>query len=288
MRSQRPIGSSEPCPFCPGREQETPPERLAWGRSGHLPANGPGWTLRVVPNRYPALHPAGARTGDSGVLPATGVHEVVIESADHGEHPADRSVPDWRTVLAAWRDRVRAIREEPSVVSVVVFRNQGAAAGASLPHPHSQIVGLPVRIPSHAVADPDRCPVCRLTQDESGRVFLDDAVAVGCPQASRFAYETWIVPGTHGVLFDEAPDALLESTARRLRDTLGGLRDLLGDRPFNLVLHPGEPGPGAHWSLEVLPKTAEVGGFEKGTGIWINETLPEDAAGRLRAQARFR
>jgi UDPglucose--hexose-1-phosphate uridylyltransferase len=301
--------SAASCPFCQGREDRTPPEVAAFRAPGSVP-DGPGWRVRVVPNKYPALNRGGGcldiRTnGIFQALDGVGIHEVVIETPDHGTDFSLLSPVAAAEVVRTWRDRVRVLEAEPSCAYVQLFKNYGREAGASLGHPHSQIVALPV-VPTRVREEIDaavrfrvangECLHCRVIAEEIAagiRLILADADhVVTAPFASRFPYEMHIHPVRHAARFSSIGDREIKILAALLRNVLGRLRRSLDDPPFNLLLHQSPPAlkPGIsaeeeslayHWHFEILPVLTRVAGFEWGTGIHINPVPPETAAALL-------
>lgn len=293
--------SSSFCPFCPGNEEATPNEVLRFHRPG---PQAQDWTLRVVPNKYPALRIEGQADkcgqGLYDMMNGIGAHEVIIESPQHDitlDQMSDRQVED---VLWAWRSRILDLQRDTRFQSVVIFKNHGAAAGASLEHPHSQLIALPV-VPK-AVAEEmagakryfdfrDRCVFCDiLTQElrDSARVVFETEHAVAlAPFASRSPFEVWILPREHGAAFEAASQVVYRDTARALRTVIGKLRRALDDPPYNFMLHTAPLGMQHlghyHWHIEILPKLTSVAGFEWGSGFYINPTPPEKAAEFLRS-----
>ncbi|MFI2372177.1 galactose-1-phosphate uridylyltransferase [Streptomyces sp. NPDC018833] len=291
-------GDDPDCPFCPGRELDTPDE--VW----RLPDEPAGaWAVRVVPNRYPVLtrgdQPAhhrtnGLRTSADGI----GSHEVVIESPRHRWDLADGDDSAVANVLRAYRARSLALRgRRPGLV--LPFRNHGAAAGTSLSHPHSQIVATPIVPLRHRhlfhVArgyydDHGRCLYVDVTAAElaDGQrvVACNDSVIALVPYAAGAPYETWILPRHHQASFADAHDDILDDTAAVLRRLLAALRGLLGDIPYNyaLISAPnGEEGTTYFaWHLRLVPRLASAAGFELGTGMAVNTVPPEHAAAQLR------
>ncbi len=311
-RAQRPSEFSRPapspsrglCPFCPGNERYTPGEVLAYRGAGA--PNGPGWTVRVFPNRYPALRVEG-RLEREGVglydrMAGIGAHEVVVETADHGKTMADLSAAELLSVLTAWRDRILDLRQDGRLKSIMVFKNHGEAAGATLEHSHSQLIALPI-LPRHVHVEllgarrhfefKERCIYCDIVRQEladGARLVVQNESSLAiAPWAPRGPFETWILPREHGSSFEEATAGQLEGLADCLRATLRRL-DVALDRPaLNLMLHTApfnEPGerrlPHYHWHLELMPIVSRVGGFEWGSGFYINPTPPEEAAEFLR------
>jgi UDPglucose--hexose-1-phosphate uridylyltransferase len=289
------------CPFCPGHESLTPPEVMAY-RNGS-PANTPGWDLRVVPNKFPALQVEGQfdRSGEGMFdrMNGIGAHEVIIETPHHGRSFAQMSEPEIERVLWAYRERMLDLKKDFRLRYILVFKNQGAAAGATLEHTHSQLIALPI-VPDFVrdeidgarrhFQDKERCVFCDIVQQELGagvRVVSEtpDVVALA-PYAPRFAFETWLLPTRHGARFEEAPRHEYESLARTLKSVLQRMDKALETPPYNLVLHTSPFSEDTtdvyHWHLEVMPKLTRVAGFEHGTGFFINPTSPEEAARVLR------
>jgi UDPglucose--hexose-1-phosphate uridylyltransferase len=290
------------CPFCEGREDRTPPEVLAW-RPERSAADSPGWTVRVVPNKFPAARAQAVlervRDGVFEHLPAVGGHEVVVETPHHGETLATMTPEAVERVLWAWRERIRALKADPRVAYALVFKNHGALAGATIEHSHSQVIALPI-VPEfvgsamHGArtghAGTGRCVFCDVIAQEakSGVRVVEDAKGylTLAPYASRFPFETWIIPRVHRARFEESTDGERRGLAVQLGRALRRIERGL-DRPaFNLILHTApfaeEAGPWYHWHVEIVPKLSRMGGFEWGTGFFINLRAPEDAAEVLR------
>ena len=291
----------DPCPFCPGHEGLTPPEVMAY-RNGSAP-NAPGWDVRVVPNKFPALQVEGQfdRTGEGMFdrMNGIGAHEVIIETPHHDRPLAQMSEPEIERVLWAYRERMLDLKRDFRLRYILVFKNQGAAAGATLEHTHSQLIALPI-VPDFVrdeidgarrhFNDKERCVYCDIVSQELSagiRVVAEnsDVVAIA-PYAPRVAFETWLLPRRHGARFEEAPRHEYESLARALKSVLQRMDTALETPPYNLVLHTSPFSEDVtdiyHWHLEVLPKLTRVAGFEWGTGFYINPTAPEEAARVLR------
>lgn len=289
------------CPFCPGNEGKTPPELMAVRGPG-THENGPGWRVRVVPNKFPVLDPqlspSPSTEGIYDKMGGFGVHEVVIESPDHAADLSTISLEHAVEVVLAWHARIRAICADSRVRSIVLFRNRGAAAGASLAHPHTQIIGLPI-IPKLVMEEiqwarryyewKERCVFCDMVRDEQTqgvRVVRETPHYLAfAPYASRFAYETWVVPRRHRAHFKDANDGELKELAALLRDVARRLSTALDAPPYNLLLHtaPSPEGetPHYHWHIEIMPRLTRVAGFEWGTGFYVNPVMPESAAQAL-------
>ena len=290
------------CVFCAGHEDKTPPEILA-GRPPGAPPDSPGWLFRVVSNKFPALRIEGdlEPTGEGlfDRMNGVGAHEVVIETPDHMASLATMSVDAVADVLLAYRDRVLDLKKDPRFEYILVFKNYGEAAGASLEHPHSQLIATPI-IPIGVTEElqgsarywemKERCVWCDVVRQErrSGRrVILESSgFTVLAPFAPRFPFETWILPTRHRSAFEESEIDELRALAAVLRDFLWRLGATLNDPPFNFMLHTAplrEPTlEHFHWHLEIIPKLTRVAGFEWGTGFFINPVPPEDAAAELR------
>jgi UDPglucose--hexose-1-phosphate uridylyltransferase len=293
----------EHCPFCPGHEAMTPPEIRGYRADGGAP-NTPGWSVRVVPNKFPALQVEGTldRQGDGMFdrMNGIGAHEVIIETPDHDRPMAAQSPEEIERVLLAIRERMEDLKRDFRLRYVVVFKNHGAAAGATLAHPHTQLIALPI-VPDFVreeiegarqhYAVKERCVFCDIIHQETGdgrRVILEDADTIAiAPYAPRFAFETWILPKRHGSRFEEAERHEYQGLARTLKSVLQRMDKALESPPFNLVVHTSPFSEDVrdvyHWHFEVIPKLTRVAGFEWGSGFYINPTSPEEAARVLRA-----
>lgn len=289
------------CPFCPGHESKTPPE-VHSHREGSA-RNQPGWSLRVIPNKFPVLEIEGEleREGEGlfDRMQGIGAHEVVIETSDHALSITDLSDAAIERVLWAFRDRVLDLKKDRRLRYVLIFKNQGEAAGATLEHTHSQLIALPV-VPKrvqeeiesaeHYFRLKERCVFCDLIRQEvkaGTRVVSEtDHFVVLAPYASRFPFETWILPRKHKSHFEEADAAQLKNLAWVLKSTLKKQDKVLERPPYNLIVHTGPLQEASnsfyHWHIEIIPKLTRVAGFEWGTGFYINPTPPEEAALFLR------
>jgi UDPglucose--hexose-1-phosphate uridylyltransferase len=291
------------CPFCPGRESLTPPEILAY-RSDGSAANTPGWDVRVVPNKFPALQVEGTldRAGEGMFdrMSGIGAHEVIIETPHHGRTLAAMSEEEIVRVLWAYRERMLDLKRDFRLKYVLVFKNHGAAAGATLEHTHSQLIALPI-VPSLVRLELDgarrhfevkeRCVFCDIVRQELAdgrRVILENADIIAlAPYAPRFAFETWLLPKRHGARFEEAPRHQYEGLASILKSVLQRMDRALELPPYNLIVHSSPFSETTddyfHWHIEVMPTLTRVAGFEWGTGFYINPSSPEEAAEVLRA-----
>ncbi|MBI5789268.1 MAG: galactose-1-phosphate uridylyltransferase [Candidatus Schekmanbacteria bacterium] len=309
-RSKRPMDLQVPapeirggfCPFCPGNEDKTPPEIMAYRRNGGKPDSS-GWHLRVVPNKFPALQIEGDldRRGEGMFdrMNGLGAHEVVIESPDHTKSTAGLSEKELEEVLWAYRDRMLDLKKDKRFRYILVFKNHGSAAGASLEHSHSQIIALPI-VPKRVseeiegskryFAYKERCVYCDIVRQEleSGvRVIQENRrfIAVS-PFTPRFPFETWLMPKTHQSNFEDILKEEIEQLAQILKDLLLRMETVLNCPPFNFLLHTApindKDSEYYHWHFEIIPKLTKVAGFEWGTGFYINPTPPEEATKFLR------
>lgn len=295
------VTGSRFCPFCPGNEDKTPPEVLAYSTEG-LRGNS-RWSLRVVPNKFPALRVEGDldRQGEGlyDRMNGVGAHEVVIESPDHMKTLADMEERQVAELIWAFRDRVVDLKKDRRLRFVMLFKNHGEGAGASLEHPHSQIIALPV-VPKRVQEELDgarkyydfkeRCVYCDILRQEvrdGERVVVqtEEFLAL-CPFASRFPFETWIVPFRHDSHFENIHEREVYNLAWMLKSVLKKMDKVLERPAYNLIIHTApvqEPGYSHyHWHVEIIPKLTRVAGFEWGTGFFINPTPPEESAQFLR------
>ncbi|MGE5587860.1 MAG: galactose-1-phosphate uridylyltransferase [Clostridia bacterium] len=316
FRVPRDEGKGGVCPFCYGNEHMTPPEVLALGRDADTP-DAEGWSVRVVPNKFPALTleagaPGSDARGAGGVpdgpgglyqrLPAVGVHEVLVESPDHDSTFGTHSQSQMEDVLEAMVARARALSRDDRLSYLQIFKNWGRVGGASLEHTHCQLIATPI-VPAVieeelAVAREhyDRtgeclyCDIIRAETAEWTRVVEKSAHFIAfCPYAARLPFETWIVPTVHSARFEETEGEELADLARVLRRTLRRFELAFEALPYNLIWHTspwtGDFGAYYHWHLELVPRLAILAGFELGTGYYINPTAPEAAAASLREHA---
>lgn len=296
------IRSGGYCPFCPGNEEATPGEILSWRAQGSSP-DRPGWSVRVVPNRFPALHVEGAFDREGiGVydrMNGVGAHEVIIETERHGVSLADLSPRELAAVFRAWKERMVDLAGDTRFEQVVIFKNKGGAAGATLEHEHSQLIALPMVAGNthdelagasrhHALHE--RCIFCDILRQErrdGSRMVLENERFVAlCPWAGRSPFLLWILPRAHRARFEASPDDDLHALADLLGRVLRRLDRALEGPAYNLLLH-GLPlrqkdGRFYHWRLEIVPVVTRPGGFEWTTGCFINPTPPEEAAAFLR------
>jgi len=304
------------CPFCLGNESQTPPE-IRCEAAGEQLAEHDGsaapWQIRVVPNSFAALRIEGnldpSSRGLYNEMNGVGAHEVVIESPNHEDRLGDYSAEKLASILRVFRERVEDLHRDTRFQYVQIFRNYGAAAGASLRHPHSQLIALPIVPRSvhdeleethHYFQRTGRCLLCDMLAQESAeevRVVAENADFLAfTPFASKFSYELWVVPRTHGHEFQFIAEIHLRSLAELLHRVFWTLQNALGDPPFNFIIHSApesykvfENGLKVpqyyHWHIEIMPRISNKAGFEWGTGFHINSVMPEKAAEKLRAAA---
>ena len=251
-RESRPsLFEGGPCPFCPGAEGLTPPEILR---------DGDPWRVRLFPNKYPASTP----------------HEVLVESADHGTDFSELGADHARCVLEIAFARYRELRTVSPFVTL--FKNQGQLAGATIPHPHSQILATPfaparVKTESHAFAESPTCPLCDLSRhpqigESSGYRWI-------APKGSTMPWQQWIVPRLHSNEMSEPGDL-----APLLQSAIRATRRIAPSFNWSFLNFPNEAR--AHWYLELFPRLTTIAGFELGSGTFINPVDPVEAARVLR------
>ena len=266
-------------------------------------ANGPEWTLRVVPNKFPALRVEGElqREGEGLYDKMTGIgaHEVIIETPDHMATLSDVEEKRIEDLFWAFRDRVIDLKKDSRLRYTLFFKNHGESAGATLEHSHSQLIALPV-VPKRVLEElegakkyfeyKERCVYCDIVRQELAagtRVVMDsDHFLVISPYAPRFPFETWVVPKTHHSHFETISPQAIQDLASVMRSTLRRIDKTLERPPYNFVLHtaPLQEAsiPHYHWHIEIIPKLTRVAGFEWGSGFYINPTPPEESAKFLR------
>lgn len=277
----------DPCPFCPGQEEALPPALESYGPRGE-------WLLRVVPNKYPAFEGTGTmhveRLGPLfAKAPATGIHEVLVLTPEHKHSWADLDDNQATLIMAALRDRFEDHAHAPGIRYSQAIVNHGRAAGASLAHPHGQILGIPF-VPGELVDEmagfrrfQGGCVMCGTVKAEraAGHRLVSDheGVVVVTPWWSATPFELLVIPDHHEGHLRLTEPAVLATVGRALRDALGRLRDLLGEVSYNVVVHtlPHHATDPYHWHVHVVPRVHSVGGFEQGTGVPINIVAPEDA-----------
>ncbi|MGB9627812.1 MAG: galactose-1-phosphate uridylyltransferase [Thermodesulfobacteriota bacterium] len=294
----------EDCPFCMGNEHLTPHETLAYRSGGQK--DGKGWWVRVIPNKFPALSPEGSleRKEEKGffrMMDGVGVHEVVIETPIHNQLLPLMEDKQVEEVLLAYRERYIAIKDDPRIKLIIIFKNHGEGAGTSLDHTHSQLVGTSV-VPSNIrkkleeatryYDDHGRCVYCDSIMEElfiGERIVADtEKFLVFQPFASRVPFETWIIPKEHQASFGLISMGDSKIFAKVLKETLFKLHSRLNNPDYNFVIHTApikdEEEDYYHWHLQIIPRLTTPAGFEMGSGIYINVSFPEETARFLRGE----
>lgn len=294
------------CPFCEGNEDKTPPEVFARRPAGSRP-DGPGWSIRIVPNKYPALRMDGeCRPIGGGIcegMNGIGAHEVIIETPKHVLSPTELTPDAFEDVVKVYYDRMLELKNDERLAYALIFKNVGEAAGASIEHSHSQLICTPV-VPKRVGEEMDRCMdyyraegrclLCAIVEqyaaDGERVVINDDEFLVVTPYASRFPFEMWLMPKQHISHFEKTPREILGGLGRVLHEALRRLDVSLAEPPYNYILHTSPFSVGAlqhyHWHVEIIPRVTQIAGFEWGTGFYINPVVPERAAQYLRDVAR--
>ncbi|MGA3111438.1 MAG: DUF4921 family protein [Candidatus Bathyarchaeia archaeon] len=305
------------CPLCVGNESMTPPAAMLYlkdnGRVctaqdplvGERPRN---WLVRCIPNLFPAFGPPRQPQDTEHIFSseslgnAIGQHEVIVESPNHDEGPADAQLPQLELFIHAYIDRLREMSSKPYVKYVSIFRNYGQQAGASLSHAHSQIIATPMIPPmiqdeldasKEFYVEQGKCVFCDIIERESKspRLVYDGAdFVVFAPFASINPIEFWIVPKKHAANILNLSEGEVASFAKTLKASLKALKDLVNDPPYNYGFHLSltkDAEPHYHWHLKVHPKLSIWAGFEITTGIYINTVTPETAAESLRQTIKF-
>jgi UDPglucose--hexose-1-phosphate uridylyltransferase len=281
-----------PCPFCPGNEEDTPPALETYGPTGR-------WLVRVVPNLYPAFE------GDEPFVVANrgpvftqatagGIHEILIFSPEHDATLGQLGQEQVELIMAALRDRLEEHSQQPNLRYTQAIVNSGREAGASLEHPHGQLLGMSF-IPRELAEEQARfarfagsCLLCTTleAEEDSGQrvIYANDHVVVVCPFWSAVPYEMLVIPREHTPHLHKSPTEDLIAVGEGLRRTLAQLAETIGDVAYNVVFHsaPYRVGEPFHWHAHVWPKATTTAGFELGTGVAINVVSPEEAAETLK------
>ena len=309
QESEGNVATPPNCPFCPGNEQKTPPEVAAVRPPGSQP-DSPGWKLRVIPNKFPALRIEG-QLGRKGVgiydkMNGVGAHEVVIENPDHTRDLDEREIEENFLVYRAYRERIVDLMRDERFEYIMVFRNYGSRAGASLSHPHSQIIATPI-IPKRVTEElvgtqmhyryKKRCIYCDIMDQEQMLeeriVLVSNHFMAICPFAAAQPFAVTIIPTRHQADYTQATDDELRDLAGVMGRLVGKYKKTLGAIHYNYVIHttPSEQAMEEdfpyghahfHWRIEMFPRLTKTAGFEWGTGFYINPTPPEESARYLR------
>ncbi|MCX7957140.1 MAG: galactose-1-phosphate uridylyltransferase [Endomicrobia bacterium] len=294
--------NTESCPFCWGNEKYTPPEITAI-RPTNTQKNSPGWEIRVIPNRYPALRVEGevikSAEGIYDKITGIGAHEVIIETPQHNVDLYQLPDNHIKNLFKTYRERIQDLKKDIRFEYILIFKNKGRLAGATLTHPHSQLIALPM-IPiiikqelqgaeTHFLYK-ERCVYCDIIGEELNKNIRvvsenDDFVAV-CPYASRFPFEIWILPKRHDPMFEDITDHEVANLSSIIQIVNKKLNIALEKPPYNYILHTSplkhQNLLHYHWHIEIIPQLYGVGGFEWGSGFYINPIPPEDASNFLK------
>ncbi|MCF7916448.1 MAG: galactose-1-phosphate uridylyltransferase [Candidatus Omnitrophica bacterium] len=295
--------SPENCPFCLGNEAMTPPETDA-DRPGSKKPDSPGWLTRTVPNKFPALENDLERKSEKeGIFEKRegfGFHEVIIENPNHNKTMFQLSKEEMIRVFNVYKRRFNLLAKNKKLKYILIFKNHGLAAGASLEHPHTQLICLPIlpkRVTEELEATKnyfsqnDKCMFCEMIAKEKKEKIRiieenEDFIAF-CPFFSRSPFEITILPTTHSSNFANINDQQIGNLSDIFKKLFVKLNQVLGDYPYNFLIHTSpintkeENQIYYHWHIEFLPKLGEIAGFEWATGGYINPILPESAAKHL-------
>lgn len=298
----------ENCPFCVGNESMTPPEAAAYRQPDSAP-DTPGWWVRTVPNKFPALAPEGSfqprPVGIYQQADGFGTHEVIIETPLHNHTPATMPLEQWREAVRMYQSRLRTLAGNPRYACLLLFRNEGRTAGASLEHPHAQLVALPFVPPvwerqlegAHRYrAEHGRNLFEAILEYEHREgVRLVQATAkftAFVPYFARAPFEVWIMPNTQQAHFQQVRDTEREAFAQVLQEVLQRIDTVLGAPPYNFMLFTAPLHVPTEtefwWYLRIVPRLTIDAGFEIGSGVGINITAPEDSARYLRGESSER
>jgi len=291
------------CNFCYGNELSTPLEVLAYRKKDGLP-NSPDWDLRVVSNKFPAVDTAkhfyeSCKNYMEVYSYAEGMSEVVIETPHHSKKMAHYTLKELELVINSYKERYIAISGEKNIKYVIIFKNSGQKAGASISHSHSQIIGIPIVPPmveqeislaKKHYKEKNTCIYCNMINTElkekSRIVFENDEFVSFMPYASKSPFETWILPKVHNSSFETLTDSQTKKLAEIMKTVLYKLHEALDNPAYNYFIHTSPAHTDSndyyHWHIELIPRTTTPAGFELGTGIFINIASPEENAKILR------
>ncbi len=287
------------CPFCPGNEDQLPGVIWELAADGDRP-----WYTRSVPNKFAALSPVATSSDTQAGLYHTrdshGRQEVIIDTPLHNQLLARMPVEQVKALLHTYLERYRTLRTATPSLYPFIFRNHGGRAGASIPHPHSQVVATnmaPPRIEREEAAaharydDTGQCPYCEMIERELAAqtrvVWTNEEFVVFVPYAAQVPCEMWVLPRTHAPEFGHMDDPQRAALAKALQTAVARLHRHLGDPDYNFFVRTAleyeSTAPYLHWSLRLHPRTSVQAGFELSTGVRINPSTPERDAARLRA-----
>jgi len=294
------VGNDIYCPFCEGNESSTPPEIFAHRNGGSI-ANTPGWSIRIIPNKFSVFHLDGVlERKHSGIYSnynGVGSQEVIIETPEHGIDLHEFEPERIAVIIGVLKQRYNVLSADNRIKYIQVYKNRGIFAGASLEHSHSQIMGLPfVPRENSGVVDyyqkNGRCLLCDIIDQEgqsgSRVVYESRHFLLICPYASRFSYETWVIPRRHCEHFGEISGEEINDLAMVFKKFTGAMLHSLQDPAYNLVLNTAPVNvphqPGFHWYMEITPRLLVAAGVEIATGLYMNPVAPELSADLFRNQ----
>ncbi len=301
-KENRKFHQQEICPFCPGREARTPGEIEVVRRDNGKP-NSSGWDVRVVPNKFPALDIHGEidrrGIGLYDISNGIGAHEVIIETPDHCTDFPEFSDQQMFDVISKYCSRSIDLAKDPRFKYVLIFKNYGVEAGASLEHAHSQVIALPM-IPKNVLEalrgsdlyyrNRGRCVYCDIIDQEKqdgDRIIIqnEDFICFSL-YTSRFPFESWIMPKEHQAQFCDMDDKQKHNLGLILKELLTRNKICLSDPSYNFFIHTApikyKHPESCHWHIEIMPKLTNTAGFEWGTGCYVVPTDPSIAAKCLR------
>ncbi|MBR4986709.1 MAG: galactose-1-phosphate uridylyltransferase [Proteobacteria bacterium] len=284
------------CPFCPGNEHMTSLE------VARTPGNRGIWQTRVIKNKFPALSEDIQPDQDGDFfqthINGFGIHEVIIDSPYHNRRITDLPFCDIETVLATYLARYRAVERDPRVRHIIIFKNNGEKAGSSLAHPHSQLIATPLisgqiqtrlEVTKRYLCEHSRCLMCDMLERERSQnlrvIYENEHFISFLPYAALSSFHTWIFPKTHHAHFGSMDDAQIPDLANILYYVLKSQEKLLNHPDFNFVIRSAPtdcPDHAYHWYMSIIPRLSKTAGFEIGSNIYINSSLPEHNALELR------
>lgn len=293
-----------PCPFCRGYEDMTPPEIYSEKDDSSL-----GWSIRVVPNKFPALRVEGdinrQGIGMYDMMNGVGAHEVIIENPIHNKEISDLGLDHIERVIQVYRNRSSDLKNDLRFKYVILFKNVGWSSGASVEHPHTQLIALPM-VPKNVAEEiygaedyhtyKERCVYCDIIRQElrdQERIIEENKGFIAfCPFVSRFPFEVWIMPKEHNSDFNRISQDEISDLARALKDTLNKINKVLSRPSYNYIVHSSplheeeKERDSYHWHIEIMPRLSRTAGFEWGSGFYVNPTPPEVAAKFLNNQTK--
>lgn len=288
---------SSTCPFCPGNEEKAgDPSAVIKDKEGN-------WLVKVVPNKFPALSPIGepdkTNEGVYHSMNGVGVHEVIIESPLHNMTTALYDVAQVENIIKIYKQRYLELAKDPRLKQIIIFKNHGLSAGTSLEHPHSQLVATPI-VPTHLAdrlrdareyyAENGECVYCKMVKEEikaQERIVIENKNFISIePYAAFSPFHTWILPKKHKSSFGEISEEEIKDLAFILKETLAKLYYGLGNPDYNYCIRSSpfkdKETDYFHWYIAIIPRITKPAGFEVGSGMFINTSLPEQCAKFLR------